>query len=113
MRSYRYCYASSERLRCFSETAIKDIVECLQYASMGIGQFDIMYKERDTSCTIDCAFLQVQPMFISSVSLEVCKENLYKGAHFHAPHTFVQSCIMYTCVYIVHILLYTNIQVCK
>ena len=111
VRSYRYCYASCERLRCFSETAIKDMVECLQYASMGIGQFDSMYKERDTSCTINCAFLQVQPMFISSVSLEVCKK-IYSRVHCTFSCAHIQSNpIMYTCVNIVHILLYTNIQV--
>ena len=76
------------------------MVECLQYASMGIGQFDIMYKERDTSCTIDCAFLQVQPMFI--FSLEVCKENLFKGAHFHAH----MSNHEHMCSYSAHTLVY-------
>ena len=93
------------------------MLECLQYASMGIGQFDIMYKERDTSCTIDCAFLQVQPMFISSLSLEECKEKLFKVAPFHAhmsnvqslynEHTFVyyysgMQIIMWACAILLH-----------
>ena len=96
VRSYRYCYASCERLRCFSETAIKDMVECLQYASMGIGQFDIMYKERYTSCTIDFAFLQVQPMFISSVSLEVCKK-IYSRVHIFMRTHPIQSNHVHMC----------------